>query len=321
MDHPFRRFAVLSILCASVSIIADDKPKPPEKPDPEKMEKKEDKKDQKPSPTASTPKQTPQTTPEKSIPQAIAALSQEFKSNALREKSDYFGKTPPPEATPEAIVQALERPIPGARAEAYVKWQLLSAIQGKFPEDLARRVVTLYRKAPYPAEHPGLNRRDLERAVMGTQKDRMAAVNKEFAGVIAKNDQANEPILAYRQGLFERLPTGYEQLSAGVFDLNVRVAAGLKTDKFFDTVAAAIRSWTIGADRSQLRNIGNALIDLKASMDQRGAKPYKEIYEEKGVKWRTDNPIDPKKIDTLIEFMQQAAQSPTGGLKFKDDKR
>jgi hypothetical protein len=310
--------AAFAVLGVSSLLRADDKPKS-EKPDAEKMEKK----DEKPSPTAST-KQTPQTVPGKNtaITQAITALSQEFKSNQLREKSDYFGKAPSPEVTPPAIVEALERPIPGGpRAEAYVKWQLLSAIPGKFPEDLAKRVLAVYRRAPYPAEHPGLDRRNLDRTVGGLRKEEMAAANKEFARLIQRLNQANEPILAYRAGLFERLPGGYDEFAAGLADLHLRVSHGLKSDRFFDTVAAGIRSWTIGADRGQLGAIGNGLYELKAALDQRNAKPYKEIFEDKGVKWKTDQAIDPKKIDVLIEFMEQAANSPAGGLKFKNEKK
>jgi hypothetical protein len=327
MDHHRLRLLIaLTILSASLSLHADDKPKKSEKPAAEQMEKK----DEKPSATTTTPtttpsKHTPQLTqnkPAASITQAITTLSQEFKSNKPREKSDYFGKTPPSDITPEAVLQALERPVPGgAQLEAYVKWQLLSGVPGKFSEDLVKRALAVYRRAPYPAEHPGLDRRTLDRTVGGMQKSEMPAANKEFSALIERVNQANAPILGYRAALFERLPNQYESFQAALADLELRVSHGLKSDRFFDTVAAGIRSWAINAKAGQLNTIGNNLIDLKAATDHKSAKPYTQIFEDKGVKWKTDTPIDPKKLDALIAFLEQAAQSPAGGLKFKDDKK
>src|SRR5687768_11133690 len=211
----------LTILGASLPFSADDKPK-------DQMEKK----DQKPSSITSpaTTKSAPQaqTAKSPSITQAITALSQEFKSNKLREKSDYFGKTPPTDVTPESVLQALERPIPGgAHLESYVKWQLLSGVPGKFPDDLLKRALALYRRAPYPAEHPGLDRRTLDRTVMGMQKEAMPAANKEFSAIIDRVHQSNAPILSYRAALFERLPVQYDSLHAGLADLHLRVTHGL----------------------------------------------------------------------------------------------
>jgi hypothetical protein len=266
--------------------------------------------DQKPQPKSS------------SITQAIATLTQDFKSNKLREKSDFFGKTPPPDVTPQSVLDALERPIQGgAHQEAYVKWQLLSGVPGKFPEDLLKRALAVYRRAPYPAEHPGLDRRTLDRTVGPLQKPDLPAANKEFASLIDRTHQANAPILNYRAALFERLPTQYDSLQAGLADLHLRVTHGLKSDRFFDTVAASIRSWAINANAGQLNAIGNNLLDLKAATEEKSAKPYTQIYEDKGMKWRTDTTIDPKKLDALISFLEQASNSPAGGLKFKNDKK
>ena len=305
-----RTCIALITLLISASLLADDK----------QMEKKDDKPSASPATTKSSlPTQSGKSA---SITQAITTLSQEFKSNKLREKSDYFGKTPPSDVTPESVLQALERPIHGgAHLESYVKWQLLSGVPGKFPDDLLKRALAVYRRAPYPAEHPGLDRRTLDRTVMGIQKDAMPAANKEFSAIIGRVHQTNAPILSYRAALFERLPNHYDSLQAGLADLDLRVSHGLRSDRFFDTVAAAIRSWAINASRSELNAVGNNVLDLKAAANHNSAKPYTQIYEDKGVKWRTDTPIDPKKLDALIAFLEQSAQSPAGGLRFKDEKK
>jgi hypothetical protein len=267
----------------------------------------------------------PTTSPAKlnSLPTAIAALSQEFKSGKLREKCEYFGKTPPPDLTPESVLQTLERPIPGAHrnAEAYVKWQLLSGVPGKFTDDLARRALALYRRSPAPAEHPGLDHRQLDRTIGPLRKEELGAANKEFAALVHNVNQANRPLLEFRAALFERLPADYFTLEAGLADLRARAVCGLKSDKFFDTVAAGIRSWAIGAKTSQLNAVGEALYDLKATTEQRENRPYTQIYEDKGYKWRSDYAVDPRKLDALLEFLKQAANSPTGGLKFKGEKK
>jgi hypothetical protein len=72
----------------------------------------------------------------KVIPAAITALRKEYMGfvkdpkATLREKSDYF-KENPAEVTPDAILKALEGSITGdAALQAYVKWQLLSGVEG-----------------------------------------------------------------------------------------------------------------------------------------------------------------------------------------------
>jgi hypothetical protein len=286
------------LLLAAVSLLAADKPAP-------------------------TTTSKPTTVKSNLLPAAIASLSQEFKSGKLREKGDYFGKATPADLTPEVILQALERPISGTRAaEAYVKWQLLSAVPGKFTDDLARRALVLYRRSPAPGEHPGLDHRALERTIRPLQKEQIPSANQEFSTVVQNLNQANRPLLEYRAALFERLPADYATFDAALSDLRARAAAGLKSDKFFDTVASGLRSWAIGAKSNQLIAIGEALYDLKAVNEQKENHPYTQIYEDKGIKqWRADSAIDPKKIDALLEFLKQAANSPAGGLKFKGDKK
>src|SRR6266568_4262795 len=47
--------------------------------------------------------------------------------------------------TAEAVVKALEASVSGGPGvQAYVKWQLLSAVVGKFPDDLVKRAIAVY---------------------------------------------------------------------------------------------------------------------------------------------------------------------------------
>ena len=51
--------------------------------------------------------------------------------------------------TPEVILTELEKTLStDARADVYVKWQLLSGIDGKFPEALTARAIRAYRNTP-----------------------------------------------------------------------------------------------------------------------------------------------------------------------------
>src|SRR5690242_19189559 len=80
---------------------------------------------------------------------AIITLQMEYqayekdpRSHTIRTKSDFFAEHPAPDATPDAVMKALEGSVSGgAGVESYVKWQLLSAIPGKFaPERLKRGI-------------------------------------------------------------------------------------------------------------------------------------------------------------------------------------
>ena len=75
---------------------------------------------------------------------ASAALLKEYqtvmkdkKGEGLREKCDYFTQNKVEGLTPELILAAIEKPSsPDPRADAYVKWQLLSGVGPKFPDTL-----------------------------------------------------------------------------------------------------------------------------------------------------------------------------------------
>src|SRR5881227_1730799 len=118
-------------------------------------------------PAVSKPVATQKAKPGMAVNAAVAALVKEYqayakdpKASPLREKSNYFIENPAPDATPELVVKALESSVgggSGAGGEAYVKWQLLSAVPDKFPEELVKRAIAVYRRTPAPSPHPGMN--------------------------------------------------------------------------------------------------------------------------------------------------------------------
>jgi hypothetical protein len=259
----------------------------------------------------------------------IAALQKEYKAylndpkaNTIRTKSDYFTRHPSPEATPEVIVKALETSIGGGAAtEAYVKWQLLSAIPGKFPDELLKRAINVYHRAPMPSEHPGMDHKALKKIIHSVNKDEIPQIQKQFDRAVAQFKDNNEVLLSYRDDLYSRLPVNLDAIYAGLEDVGERAGHGLNATAIFDNVAAAIRSWSITeAKPDQVSSVANIVLNIKDALAREENKPYAKIVDEKGIKWKAaDVGVAAKKIDALIKFLEtNAAGSNAGGLNFKD---
>ena len=273
---------------------------------------------------------------------AVAAILKEYQAavksgEALREKSDFLtdpkGALTPEQVAaiaPDMILAALERPIPGAdvRADAYVKWQLLSGVKGKFPDELKARAIAVYRNAPRLAPHPGVDRPKLERLLnrVGISKaDAEAGVNKEFGDVIVKYRLEIEPLLAYRDELYARLPAGFDSLAAGLGDIYARVAAGAPANEFWTTVSSGIRSWALtSSDPRQMRQLAGAVEKLRAFVKDEKNRPYYKVLwatEDKytGLKWVAESSIqNDKSMEELGLWLEEHAKNPGGGLNFKE---
>lgn len=263
---------------------------------------------------------------------AVATLQKEFqayakspKGNKIREKSDYFKLNPSPDATPETILKALESSVSGGYlVESYVKWQLLSGITDKLPEDLIKRFIAVYRRAPSPADHPGFDRRAMNKAIMGLKKEAIPEVQKEFDAAVADIRAVNHVVLSYRDELYARLPVRLDVLSAGLEDAASRAAKGLNANSIFDNVAVGIRSWALTqAKTGQVGGMIDELLQLKNSISRDANKPFNKLVDDGGVKWKAEgSAIDHKKLDELIKFLENnVTASGGGGLKFKDDKK
>src|SRR5690242_17033506 len=178
----------------------------------------------KPSAAAAKPAASP-------VQPAIAALLKEYqtamkdkKGEGLREKCDYFSQNKTEGITPEVILAALEKSISAdPRADAYVKWQLLSGVEGKFPEELKARALRVYKMAQFlPFDHPGKNHADLQRKLQRIgihNADAEVPINKDMVEAINQFRLAAEPILSYRDELYARMPGGFETLQMGLSDI------------------------------------------------------------------------------------------------------
>lgn len=291
-------------------------------------------------PGASTPAGKPGPSP---AAPAITALVKEYQTSlkekngeGLREKCDYFSTGEKPEGlTPEVILAALEKPIPGAadpRAEAYVKRQLLSGLDGKFSDALLPRAIKAYRAAPVPRDHPARNHRVLDQKLyrMGVFKaDLEVGINKELTDAITQYRLYVDPILDYRDEFYRRLPGGYDTLVAGVQDTFDRVSHGAPTTEFWKTVGGQIRAWALTAsDPNKLREMAGAIVKLNEYVKDEQNKPYYRVIfstdaKNGGLKWQPQSTIDQegRYVGELGEWLAERAKNPSesgGGLQFKE---
>lgn len=257
----------------------------------------------------------------------------EKKGEGLREKCDYFTQNKTEGLTPELILAALEKPVSSdQRADAYVKWQLLSGLQGKFPDTLKARAIKVYRSIPVPAAtHPGFNHGSLERALTRNigimNKDAETPVNKDVADRIKQYRAVIEPNLSFRDEFYARLTPGYDTYVAALSDVYARVSTGAPANEFWSIVSSAIRSWALTASEpANMRNLASAIEKLRQYVKDDRNKPYYRVQWEKndnytGLKWVAEQTIqNDKSMEEVSTWLYQRAQSPaSGGLKFKDE--
>jgi hypothetical protein len=268
---------------------------------------------------------------------AIVALLKEYQEAAkknfegLREKSDYFAKNKPTDVTPEVVLAALERPIgTDPRAEAYVKWQLLSGVETKFPEELKTRALRVYRNAPAPTAHPGADHTYLERKLRRigiTNADQEEPINKEVTQAITHYRLSIEPILSYRDELYSRMPSGFETYTVALSDLYARVSSGAPATKFWQDLMGSMRAWALGSTNSaQMRQIAGAVQKIYNFVKDDRNKPFYRvtwIKEDKytGLRWVGQGTVDQDKtMEDFAKWLEEHANNPSaGGLNFKDN--
>jgi hypothetical protein len=247
----------------------------------------------------------------------------------LREKSDYFGATPPAEITPEAVVAALDRSQSGdPRVDAYVKWQLLSGVPGKFAPELVPKALSAYRRAPEPYSHPGLDRGRLQSMLFRvgiTKRESMGPLNEEFSGRIDKFNKQNHFILSYRNDMYAHLPGGdnADAMMAGMEDIFVRVRHGIASKEIWDAVSSSMQGWSVTAEARQRNSMIGALESLLATVRSDRNKPFTKVTwsddpKTGGLRWQDEAALWDKPIEDQIASMKEAAKlMETAGFKDK----
>jgi hypothetical protein len=186
---------------------------------------------------------------------AVQSLTKELTAHEkdpktpLREKSNYFTENPSPDVTPEVLLQAMVSKIrPDATGDSYIKWQLLSGAPGKFDAKLAPTAADALMKAARPLPRPGISaddRRQLDPLLRNVQtNDDAAAINKKLDDLVTAWEEKNKPVLAYRDELYAKLPTGPATLLARLQDGAQRGEAGIDSNIMMKGVVDDIAQWS-----------------------------------------------------------------------------
>jgi len=263
---------------------------------------------------------------------AAAALLLEYNKamkekngEGLRDKCDYFGKEKPAGVSAETILPALERRLaPDVRADSYVKWQLLSGIEGKFPPEMKAKSLAAYRAAAQPHQHPGLAKGNLDRILNRVgimKKEAEPDINKEYGDAIAQYRYAIEPILEYRDELYAKLNPDFDVYLAGLADLYDRVIAGAPANEFWTNMSTSMRSWAITAkDPRQVKQVASVIQKIRETNADQRHRPYGKVgWTDKGLVWQTEASIrDDKSLEDTATWLAEQGNNPGGGLGFKD---
>lgn len=264
---------------------------------------------------------------------AISELSKEVQS-ALRQssspprtQSDYFKDTPNEDITPEIVATMLMRPSDGpATVQAYVKWQLMSALPEKVEDPkVAVAMLRAYRNAPLPYPSPGVDPRDrarLDKLLHGAREADRPAMTEQFERLLEQSNVTNGPILAYRDELLKRLPPSYETFAAAFGDAMQRLEAGLDVADHVEAIAESIRTWAMTGNATP-RQLADLLKAVRQLRDREGPEYYDAIdWDERARRlvWhkRRNDLNDGKHLDDLVAFLSEQVKNPPGTLNYGD---
>ncbi len=216
---------------------------------------------EKPSPSAAA-------SSTKALDMAVKALAKEYKayekdpSTKLRSESDYF-KDGGVDVSADAVWTLLGRRLDANPAgDGYIKWQLLSASAATVDAKLMPKAIRAYRAAPLPLQRPGIatGNNQLTRALNGKKEAQLDKINEGLVAAVQAKATQNEPILKYRNALFERLLPSTETYEMGLRDYVSRREAGASAEELAGKIAAGIRAWAPTAKRPQINAVGQMLL-------------------------------------------------------------
>lgn len=261
------------------------------------------------------------------LAEAVKKLSEEYKEarksgGELRTKADFFGESPPPELTPEKVVAGLSRPVATDPAQdAYVRWQLLSAVRGQFDQKLAGKVIAIYRDAPSPPMRLGASpddRRELEFMLRGRSGQPEAdELNEQYRTAVDKQAATNAPVYAFRDLLLAKLPASADSIIAALYDAADRYRTGdaRAGSLAMRNVEQLVTIWAIGVDDTRPKV---AVAEVVEELRNEPGVEYPDVVEPDKysgrLKWRniTVKP-DAGQLDAIVESMKSVDASFGGG--------
>lgn len=222
----------------------------------------------------------------KAVQDAIAMLSKEYDAwrkdpnagtaseaykvffGGPRRECNYFRENPSPDVTVKQILAALHRTLlPSASCDAYVKWQLLSGLNGKMDATQTADLLHLYSQIPQFPPHPGLvNKKAWDFMLKECKKgeDDSALVNGKVEQKRNEWRRDVDPHIQYRNALFGHLPATKAVLLAGLNDLKARIAAGIACQDFWTEFCGDIDLWAVddGTSHNDLRQMAGNIRQL-----------------------------------------------------------
>jgi hypothetical protein len=162
------------------------------------------------------------------------------------------------------LIQGTGRP---PRVEAYVRWQLLSALPERLDERQRTRLAEAAVRAPAPIDMPGTSadeRRALDRMAQRSREGEIPGLNAQWTQRLEEARLQNEVILAYRDALVSRVTDTDFALKVRLDDLWTRASAGLDVKKDADTWADEVRTWAVLAAPEQVRELSALVKEYEA---------------------------------------------------------
>jgi hypothetical protein len=269
---------------------------------------------------------------------AIAELTREIHAvlrsgkEPPRQQSDYFESKETSDLPPELVIAALRRPNIGGsdpRAQAYVKWQLLSALPAELDDQSVADFVQAYRDAPLPNPRLGMEKRsreELDRLIRNARQDEVDHLAEQFDQMSAALAKGNELVLKYRDALFARLPPRFDVIAAGFEDIAERIDLGTDPADHAKAVLKAVETWAAASDSppvEQLREVSGALKQLEKREGRefynklRWSDSTKKVSYSKSHESLSGVSSQVKDMQVLLD---EKINNPSAPLKLKDEK-
>ena len=200
---------------------------------------------------------------------ALPELRREFQQGKFRSKPDYFTEKTSDEMTPEIVLSLLQGKHDRSPAvDAYIKWQLLSALPtppAELPGQFIPDLMAAYLNAPLPELRPAMAPdqkkawdKELKRAHDSDE------VSLQLKKEVSRVADFNTSVFDYRDALMAKMPETFEGMEACLQDVFARAQAGADTQKAAAAALGRIQKWAADAPPKEVNNMLDLLNRLQS---------------------------------------------------------
>jgi len=233
-----------------------------------------------------------------------------------RLQSDYFTKTGPALLAVADVLASMEKRLDSnPSVDAYVKWQLLSALPTQLDETVTKDFLRVYKRigSQRLPVRPGSNGAEASRLASGVMRIKEADVgaeNQQWQNQLKRHGLLVDPVLQLRDGLYSRLSKTPDVLAIAMEDAALRVSAGYNASGFTASVFNDVRSTAAGLKRNEIARLGGM---VQRFGGVQGPRVFDSIVfddKKKVAGWKTsDTKIDRAAVDSLVADLSQMAKS------------